>query len=396
MISTRRPSARAQPLCRARASRRRRGPSAARAAVAPSATSASRLDQRDLALEPVQAGRRLLLRRRLVDAALAAQLELEVLDRVGDVGVVARSSRARPGRGRAAGRPGRRRAARAGLPGRPAARRRTSAARASGLRRARPAWRARRSGIRGSARAPRAASAGRRRLAARGSAPAGRASAAAAAAACGACGSVGSRCDHAPRSFARACGRERVDQLRLGQVAPVACAASPSASSRSFSRAGLKMLLVVGEPERLAGIGRRRLVAARAGAERAARSPSQRTLRSGVRIAQRMAAKRRAKNGAVASTMWCSGSNQATCSGAASVALVERRGSARRRSSCACRGAPPAPSAAAATRSAIERVVAQRGLVLQAPEQAVEQPEAAAGRGAGRRSRRAAGRRPAR
>jgi hypothetical protein len=52
-----------------------------RAAVAPRRP-ARRIDELDLALEPVQAGRGLLLRRRLVDAALAAQLELEVLDRV--------------------------------------------------------------------------------------------------------------------------------------------------------------------------------------------------------------------------------------------------------------------------------------------------------------------------
>ena len=52
-----------------------------------------RLDQLDLALEPVQAGGGLLLRRRLVDAALAAQLELEVLDGIGDVDL---SSRAMP------------------------------------------------------------------------------------------------------------------------------------------------------------------------------------------------------------------------------------------------------------------------------------------------------------
>ena len=48
-----------------------------------------RPDQRDLAFQPVQAGRRLALRRRLVDAPLAAQLELEMLDRVGEVELIA-------------------------------------------------------------------------------------------------------------------------------------------------------------------------------------------------------------------------------------------------------------------------------------------------------------------
>ena len=69
----------------------------------------------------------------LVDAPLAARLELEVLDRVGDVG---RGARSMPGLGerrdRAAGRPGRRTAGPPGPPGRPAARRRTSPAHPAG------------------------------------------------------------------------------------------------------------------------------------------------------------------------------------------------------------------------------------------------------------------------
>ena len=53
------------------------------------------LHQRDLAFEPVQAGSGFALRRRLVDAALAAQLELEVLDRVGQVERIARPAELR-------------------------------------------------------------------------------------------------------------------------------------------------------------------------------------------------------------------------------------------------------------------------------------------------------------
>src|SRR5439155_15731993 len=43
------------------------------------------LDHRELGVEPWAAGRKLVRPRRLVDPALAALLELEVLDRVGDV-----------------------------------------------------------------------------------------------------------------------------------------------------------------------------------------------------------------------------------------------------------------------------------------------------------------------
>jgi hypothetical protein len=46
-----------------------------------------RLHRLDLALEPLVAGVDLALRRGLVQAALAAQLPLEVLDRVGDIEV---------------------------------------------------------------------------------------------------------------------------------------------------------------------------------------------------------------------------------------------------------------------------------------------------------------------
>jgi hypothetical protein len=90
-----------------------------------------RLHQRDLVLEPVQAGRLLALRGALVDAALAAQLELEVLDGVGDEHRLARDAQPPAARDRAACRPGRRRDGPAGLPGRRAARPPASAPHAS-------------------------------------------------------------------------------------------------------------------------------------------------------------------------------------------------------------------------------------------------------------------------
>ena len=82
------------------------------------------------------------------------------------------------------------------------------------------------------------------------------------------------------------------------------------------------------------------------------------------------------KNGATASTMWCSGSNQATCSGApaASSATSRKRTKAfilcmSWRTACAHCCAQP--------HLCVERVVAQRRLELQPPEQPVQQVEAA-------------------
>ena len=50
------------------------------------------LHERDLVVQPVQAGRGFALGRGLVDAALAAQLELEMLDGVGDEHLLARNA----------------------------------------------------------------------------------------------------------------------------------------------------------------------------------------------------------------------------------------------------------------------------------------------------------------
>ena len=63
------------------------GPSSALAAVAPSTTTSSRLEQRELGDQPRPAGGDVRRPGRLVDAPLAAQLEPEMLDRVGDVDV---------------------------------------------------------------------------------------------------------------------------------------------------------------------------------------------------------------------------------------------------------------------------------------------------------------------
>ena len=57
-------------------------------------------------------------------------------------------------------------------------------------------------------------------------------------------------------------------------------------------------------------------------------------------------------------------------------------GSARRPSSCACRAARPGPCARPAARSASSGSWRKRGLVLQAPQQAVQQAEARRRRGA--------------
>ena len=67
-----------------------------------------RADQRQLLLEPPAAGGDLAAVGLVVDAALAAADELEMLDRVGDVGRAPGRRRPRRARGRTAGRPGRR------------------------------------------------------------------------------------------------------------------------------------------------------------------------------------------------------------------------------------------------------------------------------------------------
>ena len=67
-------------------------PNRLRAAVAPSATSDRRLDDRALAIEPPFAALDLIGVRALVQAPLAAHLELEVLDSIGDEDVVARNA----------------------------------------------------------------------------------------------------------------------------------------------------------------------------------------------------------------------------------------------------------------------------------------------------------------
>ena len=64
-------------------------PISALAAVEPSATMTCGFTRRNFALDPLVARIDLALRRGLVQAALAAQLPLEVLDRVGDVEVLA-------------------------------------------------------------------------------------------------------------------------------------------------------------------------------------------------------------------------------------------------------------------------------------------------------------------
>ena len=87
-----------------------------------------------------------------------------------------------------------------------------------------------------------------------------------------------------------------------------------------------------------------------------------------------MAVKRRAKNGAVASTMWCSGSNQATCSGAPRVVGVGDRPEAHE----GLHLVHVAPHRLrhlrrrAASRDRADRA-RSAGLDLQAPEQPVEQ-----------------------
>ena len=261
-------------------------PSRARAAVAPSATSASRLHLRDLAFQPVQAGGGLALGRRLVDAALAAQLELEMLDRIGDVEPLARPAEFGHGAVEQLAGRARRRAGRAGLPGRPAARRPPSAPRRPALRRTPTAWRARRSGIRGSGRWPACSAA----------------CAAAAAASGVGCRAFGHRRSPRDRGVQRHDAARRPWWVRprsSGRCAPwprsaEARSAAASGRLRQYLRGislriiaeleprGIEDAAVVGEPQRLAGVGRRRVVALRAGAEAAVAAvvPAQRSARA--------------------------------------------------------------------------------------------------------------------
>ena len=84
-----------------------------------------RLHQRQFVVQPPAAGLDLAGIRLGMDAALAARLELEVLHRIGDVGLRAGRCRPRRGRRRTPCRRGRRRACRRCPPGRRAVRRRT-------------------------------------------------------------------------------------------------------------------------------------------------------------------------------------------------------------------------------------------------------------------------------
>ena len=84
-----------------------------------------RLEQAKLVVEPPAAGLDLGIVRLLVDAALAARLELEVLHGIGDIDARRGRCRPRPARGRTTARPVRRTACPPGPPDRPAARRRT-------------------------------------------------------------------------------------------------------------------------------------------------------------------------------------------------------------------------------------------------------------------------------
>ena len=76
--------------------------------MAPSATTSGGRIRASSCCEPPAAGADLAGVGLLVDAALAAPLELEMLDRIGDVGAPRGRRRPRPARGRRAGRPGRR------------------------------------------------------------------------------------------------------------------------------------------------------------------------------------------------------------------------------------------------------------------------------------------------
>ena len=149
-----------------------------------------------------------------------------------------------------------------------------------------------------------------------------------------------------------------------------------------FTRAGLKMRGVIGLPDLLDRIALRRIRLGRAGAFAEASSPSQWIESSGVRIDQRMLAKRRTKKPALARTIWCVGLEPGD------VARRPRpRGSGRRRASCACRAAPPWPSPRAGGAAGRRHPPSPCGSAAQPEQQGVEQGEALGIRVADRRSR---------
>ena len=286
----------------------------------------------------------------LVDAALAARLELEMLHRVGDVGAARSMPAPRQRVGRAAGRPGRRRARPQGPPASPGCSP-TNISRAS----AGPspgttcvAWRHRSQRGRpcSAAAQPRQ---GRRRLARR------------------------RRCfdRRAGAPAMRAVRRRRLRIIAAWRGArrrPRAAARSarPRAGCASISSASPRCIAVELEPRRIEDGGvvgppqrppsRRRPGASRASAPAAEaqrrRRPSAREP-VGVRIDQRMSAKRRTKKGAVARDDVMLGLEPGDEAPRRRPAR-RLRGSARRPSSCACRAAPPcAIVRARATTSAI-------------------------------------------
>ena len=377
MISTLRPSRAAQPLAALARSpipaadqRARRG-GAERDQRAGSTSSISLSSQCRQAATS-------LLRRRLVDAALAAQLELEVLDRVGDVDASRGRCRSRRARGRTADRPGRRRGARQVflvarlLADEHQARVRRALAE-DRLRRGSPIGHSRQR-VQRRAAPPGVRSARRSRQSPR-------------------CARARPRAPVAARRFASASGAPapcaalrspRAGGRARDQRAPPAgsssiSAASPPASRRLQARR-VEDAAVVGAPEFLARIVRRRLRRARAPGPMRSRSPSQCTLASGVRMDQRSAAKRRMKKRRGGLDDVVLGLEPGDVSGVA-VAALDRRGSARRRvilcasrrtaftiaSRGRCRrraaraAAPGSPAPAATARGTAARSVPGRG-----------------------------------
>ena len=261
-----------------------------------------RVEQVQFLRQPLPARARVRRLRRLVQAVLAAALEAEVLHRVGQVTRVSR------------GMPSSSQRALEQLPG--GAHERTAAqvllvaglladehdARvARDLRRTPSASPAPIAGTRGSRGRARAAYRRSRR---------GRAVGCERARACvarGACGARSAIASHARAGVAQ----QRGEQCGFGQVLPVLLRHllphHPQVQPRR-----IEDVRVVRAPQRFARVvGRRVGARARRRRSQRARRPSARC-GTGVRIAQRMPAKRRAKNGATRSTMWCSGSNQAT------------------------------------------------------------------------------------
>ena len=322
--------------------------------------------------------------RRLVQAMLAALLEAEMLHRVGQIERLARSMPSSSSARRAAGRPARRTAGRSGLPRRRAVRRRSSMRASRGP-------------------SPNTVCvAGSPQRAARGSR-------------CAACAqrveAVARTASRAP-ARARECAaaapaaRARPSRARAGRRrgSGPAAAALPAGCFQYFCgiscriirglrRAGLKMLRVVGAPQRLRCASSAGASAAlRARRRSASASPSQCTLRYGVRMAQRMPAKRRAKNGATRSTMWCSGSNHA-------MNASSSPGTSRKRTKafilCVSRRTALASSRRGARRHRWRVRAGARSPLRDAPEHAIEQARAGADRD-GRARRRPVDRKSAR